>query len=177
MRIRNQLLSLAAMTLIAVPAAQAEVYFGASVSNSSYDYENVDNSNGWKAFGGVRLDNGLYFEAQYHELGTADVSDQPFELEFTSAAAFIGYQGRADRFGFFGKVGLHNTTTELRSTRGWGSEEEDSTGLALGVGLSFAFNKYLALRGELDGLMNVKDFSDSEDSSVWSGSLGLEARF
>ncbi|GEM_PF-2453322 len=163
--------------LLALPAAQADIYLGASGVRSSYDYDNIQDSTGWKAFGGVRLDNGLLFEAQYQDSGSADIGGQPYQLQFTSAAAFIGYHGQADQAGFFAKVGVHDTRAELRDDRGRSRGYADTTGLALGVGLSFAFNEYVALRGEVEGLLGVDDFSDRGDSNVWTAALGLEARF
>ena len=152
-------------------AARAEFFVGAGISNHSYDYYDVQNSNGTKLYGGYYTDKGVFVEAALVDLGNADVDRSNYKLEISGNTAFIGYRRvETSGMGFYGKVGVYSFDTKLNVAAG----TESGSGLAWGFGLTYPLNRNFSIRGEIEQYVGVKDFA--EDTSVTGGCLAIELR-
>ena len=155
--------------------AQAEVYVGAGISNSSYSYEDLDNSSGNKIYGGYRMPNGVFFEAARVDLGDTVSKLAPLGFQASGIAGYVGYaSGSGMGPDGFVKIGFYSFDTDLL-VNGSTVDTQSGSGLAWGFGLLVALNETFTIRMELDGYVGVKDFADND--SVYGGSLSLEARF
>lgn len=146
------------------------------MSNSSYDYSDLDNSSGYKIFAGYYAESGVFVEAATVNLGETDADGAPAGFEAGGLAAYVGYRGEppSGGFGFFGKIGAYSFDTDL-IVSGTTIATESSSGLAWALGISYAFNANVAVRGEIEQFVGVEDFAT--DESITGGSVSIEFRF
>lgn len=121
------------------------------------------------------MQDGVFLEVAHIDLGDTESDIAPIGLEISGFAAYVGYRNEvAPGFHFFGKLGLYSVDSELIDS-GSSIAERSGSGLGWGLGLSYAFNKTFAVRGELEQLVAVEDFAD--DESVTGFSISVELRF
>ena len=171
MKNKRTLVCVAALAGFFATSANADVFIGGGVSNNSYGYDNVENSTGSQLYVGYYFDSGVFLEISKVDLGEADIENDPRSLEMSGIAYYAGYKSETSPgFGWYAKAGMYSFETELS-----GTAKEDSSGLSIGAGIMYAFNKNFALRAGLQTFVGVEDFD--QDQSVFGGSVGLEARF
>jgi hypothetical protein len=156
-------------------SALAQGYLGAGVGLSLYDYEDVDDSTGYKFFGGFRPQGGLVgFEVAYFDAGEADISSLPgLSLNIDGFYGAATFNFDSGDWHTFLKAGLYSFDTELKGPGG--SITEDSTGFHWGLGFAFAMPQSLGVRFEIEGFEGVEDFAD--DGSLLTLGVGLQYNF
>lgn len=170
MKISRILLSVVFLGLFAT-SAHAGVFIGGGINNNSFGYDNVDNSTGNQLYAGYYFDSGVFLEVSRVDLGEGDVENTSYALDMSGMAYYVGYKSELPSgFGWYAKGGLYSIDTKVD-----GLGEESSSGLTLGGGILYAFNKHFALRAGLHMFVGVEDFD--QDESVVGGSLSVEARF
>jgi hypothetical protein len=167
----NKAVVCAAFASLFTTSVQAGVFIGGGINNNSYNYDNVENSTGSQLYAGYYFDSGVFVEIARVDLGEADVEATSVTIEMSGMAYYIGYKSELSTgFGWYAKGGMYSLDTEVT-----GLGEESSSGLTLGGGILYAFNKHFALRAGLQTFIGVEDFD--QDESVFGGSVSLEARF
>lgn len=164
---------------------------GLTVSGTSVD----DTDTGWKLFAGYQFNKYLALEGGYVNLGRFDatttvtaINGTPITPTSISAnikvkdGLYIDAVGTlpiSDSVSVFGKLGAYSLKTEL-SASGGGASASDSTrnsDLTYGVGVSYAINKDLQLRGEWERFEKVGDSNKTGQSDIDLLSLGLTYQF
>lgn len=175
MKTRNAV-SAVLVGILLTTTAEAGFFVGGGVSNSSYDYNDLDNSTGYKIFGGYYAQSGVFVEAASVNPGETEADGVSAGFEADGMAAFVGYRGEPPTggFGFFGKIGAYSFDTDLIIS-GTTVDTESSSGLAWALGISYAFNANVAVRGEIEQFVGVEDFAN--DESITGGSVSIEFRF
>src|SRR5262245_56727633 len=85
-------LAAACAALVLSTSANAGVYVGGGVSDSSYDYDDVQNSTGTQFYIGYVFKPGVFIEAAQVDLGDADVDDTSWTIEMKGTAFYVGYE-------------------------------------------------------------------------------------
>jgi OmpA-OmpF porin, OOP family len=147
---------LAAMT----GAVMAQGYIGASAGRSNWDADCAGttscNNSGTsaKVFGGYDFSPNFAVEGALVSLGTAKATVSGLNLELKASGFEIAAVGKAPlspNFALFGKLGLSMMNSDASVTgAATGSQSESGAGLMAGLGLSYAFTKNAALRGEFE---------------------------
>jgi len=174
-----------ALAIGSVYAAEPGFYLGASGGQSFIDdetdnYKIDDDATGWKAYIGYQFLPWLGVEAGYVDFGSYS-SDNLFEgteLDVINAdidgSAWEGFLVGSLPIGpvdLFAKVGAADITTEV-DTQNFGTDSENDTQLAYGVGAAYNFGKgHWGLRVEAEG------YDDDEVDNFYFLSAGLTYRF
>lgn len=137
-------------------------YVGASIGQSAYVEENVLGSEdfegtdfGWKIFGGYRFSRYFGIDVGYYDLGEPDdtISGINAKVELTGwNFSGVGVLPLG-RFEFFGRLGLFAWDGKATASVGSFSDTANDSGTdgSAGIGGSWAVNKKLRIRGELEG--------------------------
>jgi len=174
-------LVLAVLLLVAAQPAHAGVFFGASVLDTKLDADIAGTSSdfsasdsGEKVYGGFTFGKFFRLEASYLDLGSPDDSVAGIDVK-TDITAWDGFAVLAiplgKRFEVFGKAGyvLWKTKTDLSGAIS-GSEDDDGTDTAYGVGVALKLGEHLAIRGEYE------QFDLENVNSLDVTSIGLDIR-
>jgi OOP family OmpA-OmpF porin len=172
-----------ALAIGSVYAAEPGFYLGASGGQSFIDDEYTDNisvdddATGWKAYVGYQFLPWLGVEAGYVDFGSYS-SDNLFQgtnfdadLDLSAWEGFLVGTLPIGPVDLFAKVGAADLQGEL-DTQNFGSESENDTQLAYGVGAAYNFGKgHWGLRVEAEG------YDDDEVDNFYFLSAGLVYRF
>ena len=165
----------ASCSLFNLPALAADngIYLGASVGQSSVQYDDLDldfdaSATGFKVIAGWRFLDWLAVEGNYVDLGTGDdqVQGQRFETDIDgislSAVGFLPI-GPVD---LFARVGAIDWSADLSAPGTGFSGSDDGTDLTYGVGAQFRVWG-LSLRAEYE----IFDISDADTVDMISASV------
>ena len=151
-------------------AADNGIYLGASVGQSSVQYDNLDlnfdaSATGYKVIAGWRFLDWLAVEGNYVDLGSGDDNVLGTRVESDvngvslSAVGFVPV-GPVD---LFARVGAVNWNADFDAPNLGVSESDDGTDLTYGVGAQFRVWS-LSIRGEYE----VFDISDADTVDMFS---------
>ena len=165
----------AVASLLLAPAAQADsgFYLGASVGDTSVEFDDFDESDtSWKAFGGYIFDVPVVdfaVEAAYIDFGSqgGEILQVPAAIDATGLGAFGLVGVDFGVFGFFAKAGYVSWDADL--DLGGLSDSDDGTDLGYGVGFRLNFSS-LELRAEYE-------LFEFEDADVDMATVGVVWRF
>ena len=174
-------LSIISVVSIWCSPLHAEVYIGAGVGSSSFDYSDIDNGSAKKFHLGYRFDDKHYaVEIAQIDSGDADIDGGDFNsisveginlsLVYNTAATF----GKSEPLNAFFKGGIYQVDTEVDGIF-FSDMDDSSAGLSLGLGLEYAFTDFFSVRAEAEGLIAVEDFAN--DESVTFLTVGAQFHF
>lgn len=153
--------------------AEDSVYAGAAIGVSNYEYEDIDAAAATKLFIGYKMDNNFALEATLYDSGDADITSlSGFELntDGINLTAFYRLPTAGSDLTAMVGLGIYSFDTTVKTNSG--SVSEDGTGLSVSAGLEYALTENVALRGDIDFFVGVKDFADNESlDSVHIGIL------
>ena len=181
MKIKYYILAALFIVIISLPAlAQNKFYVGASIGENTIEENNViagedfdDEDTGFKAFGGYQFHTNFAVEANYTVFGDTEdtIIGIDTEVEFDSfGISLVGIAPISDRFDLFGKLGFAYWDARVKAS-GLGSDDEDGTDLAYGLGARFNFNETVSARVEYEGI----DVDDLDTADFIS--MGVEFNF
>ena len=133
--------------------------------------------NGFKIFGGYRVNRNFAVEASYFDYGAFKANGQTFGVPFTLSAdasawgaAALGILPVSERFSMFGKVGLLMTDMSAAAAGVGGAFAEDSedTGLHIGAGAMLNLTSNVAIRAE---------WERNDEAEIDMISVGIQVRF
>ncbi len=163
-------------------AAEPGFYIGGSAGQTFID-DQIDNTNiddddtGWKAFVGYQFLPWLGVEAGYVDFGSFSSDDLFENTNFNADVDVTGWDGflvgtlPVGPVDLFAKVGAIDLETEV-NTRNFGTESDNDTQLAYGVGAAYNFGRgHWGLRVEAEG------FDDNEVDDFYFVSAGITYRF
>jgi OOP family OmpA-OmpF porin len=169
--------------------AQVGPYVGASLGGSHYsipDVEGIDlcafascdtSDFGFKVFGGYMFTPYIGAELQYVNYGKATASLAGYNLEVKSSGVggFLVAQYPVDAFRVFGKIGFAYVDSKASSTiPGVGSESDNATNFAWGIGAAYMVNKNVGVRLEYEqAKWEIQGTSDTV--GLWS--IGVQYHF
>jgi hypothetical protein len=172
MRHRLPAIAAAALLGLFLPSSAAAFYVGASLSQTSAEFETALTSidaddSGWKAFAGISILKFLGVEASYRDFGNPEESQGASSVEAEITGYDLSALGRlplGKRFEVFAKAGYANLSTEASITDAGDTVEsdEDDGETFFGAGLSWKFGRRLGLRAEYE------EFDVDTSLSVWS---------
>ena len=160
-------------------AGAGDTYVGFSLGNISQDESgfDIDDTIGWKIFGGYALNDVLAIEGGYTSFGDADWTLSGFTLPpgVSTSLETTGFEIAAvgnfpinSQFSLFGKVGLLAWDAEVSASDSSGSASDSETGtdVFFGVGGQYEISGNLAIRGSwerytLDGDLDIDFLSAS----------------
>ncbi len=138
-------------------AGAGDTYAGFSLGNVSQDASgiNIDDTIGWRIFGGYALNDVLAIEGGYISFGDADLTVPGFSnvsasVEVTGfEIATVGNLPINSQFSLFGKVGLLFWDAEISASNSSGSASasETDSDVFFGVGGQYEISGNLAIRG------------------------------
>ena len=192
---------LAVAVLAASGSTFAEgVYMGVSYGNTDVDTgvsgltwtaRLDEDDNGWKIYAGMDINENVFVEAQYADLGeasltgnngdrfTADGTQYVFtannvsiKADATSLGASVGYKiPTASGFTPFAKIGLQRWESDTTVAAGGGgyTDNDDGTDLFYGAGVSYNVNESIAIRAEFE-----RYDIDSEDVDFLSAGISVK---
>lgn len=141
-------------------AGAGDTYAGFSLGNVSQDLSgfDIDDTIGWKIFGGYALNDVLSIEGGYTSFGDADwaLSGIPIPPGLSTSLETTGFEIAAagnfpinSQFSLFGKVGLLVWDSEISvfDSSGSVSESETGTDVFFGFGAQYEISGNLAVRG------------------------------
>lgn len=145
------------------------VYFGVTIGESEFDYDDVDNGDASIFRIGYRPDDGrLAYELSFLDTGDAEVTslaDIELQVETINLVITVNSSRRfPSRLNFFGQGGIYFADTTLSGP--FDSVSEDSNGLLLAVGAEVMLNRNLGIRAEAYNLLDVEDFANDESISI-----------
>jgi OOP family OmpA-OmpF porin len=165
-------------------------YIGGSIGQSKVDFcgdafpgANCDEKDTtWKVFAGYQINRNFALELGYIDLGEVSVSDPTGRIGLAATAwEFVGIGSIpiADRFFFFGKIGLYRAETELNAAAGTlvVNADESNTDLTFGLGLRYDFTRNLGVRLEWQRYSDVKGPSILDEGDIDVMSVGVIWRF
>ena len=139
-----------------------------------------DEADGYKIFGGARINPNLAFEASYLDMGEAtasnNVNNRTLGVTGLNFSA-IGIYPLSKSFELFGKVGLMFWEAESTLT-GVGSStvKVNDSDLNFGFGATYNVNKTFGLRAEYERFHNVS-YESSAETPVSYLSVGVIVSF
>lgn len=143
-------------TVFAAPAFAEQYYAGGQLSSNSSS--GSYSSNGFGAFVGYTLDDKWAVEGSYNLFGKK--SSGAYSSEFSALSVHGVYSHVInDKVNLLGKIGLTSTTFKYTApsynipgfgTIGGGSSSTSKSGLAYGIGASYAMDAKLSIRGGYD---------------------------
>jgi OOP family OmpA-OmpF porin len=131
----------------------------------------------FKLFGGYRFNRNFAIEGSYFDYGDVKVSGQTFGVPFTVSgdatawgAAAVGILPLNERFSVFGKAGLLITDTSVAGSGigGTGADDEQDTGLHIGVGAVFNVTRQFGIRAE---------WERNDEAEIDMLSIGVQVNF
>lgn len=144
--------------------SEGAFYGGGSVGQATYRCTMSDDdcsNDGWKIFGGYKINQNMAVEAGYYNLGEeeADYDTDYGKMHATGKASGIGVTGVysqpvAENFEVFGKLGAMFWNVEgeashvVEGTKISATDEEDGTSVLFGLGAAYKFNDNWGIRGE-----------------------------
>lgn len=164
---------------------------GLTASGTSVD----DTDTGWKLFAGYQFNPYFAVEGGYLNLGRFDahttvtaVHGSPITPTSVDARVkvkdglfidAVGILPITEQLSAFGKLGVYSLKTEISASAGGASASDNArnSDLTYGLGVSYSFNKELALRAEWERFRKVGDSDKTGQSDVDLLSLGLTYRF
>ena len=180
---RIQHIAVAALVAAGSMAAHAaDFYVGGSVGTSKAHYEDVpsgftldDTDTGFKLYGGAQFTPNFSLEGGYVDLGKATLSTSGVTGSQSGTGFFLDAVGEfplSKGFSLFGKLGVFHGESKIEAL---GLSDKDSgTDVKFGFGGSYAINKNLSVRAEIERFrFNV--FDDKGDVDLLS--IGLNYRF
>lgn len=175
------------LLVCAVEAAMAQVYVGGAAGRVSVDLDcsgivvSCETSDsGYKVFAGYGFSPNLSVEAAYLDLGTTStvIRSGPRipgtgRTSFTETAKgygvyVVGALYPVERVALFGKLGLASVDVKYEEAFGR-SSSETTTGLAFGLGASFALTKNLSIRAEWDRFTATYFFEERDVDLLTAG--------
>nr|CAA6821647.1 MAG: Unknown protein [uncultured Thiotrichaceae bacterium] len=170
------------------------IYMGGSIGQASYRCTMSDDdckNDGWKIFGGYKINQNMAVEAGYYNLGEeeADYDTDYGKMHATGKASGIGVAGVysqpvADNLEVFGKLGAMFWTVEGEASQEVGgtkvsiTDEEDGTSVLFGLGASYKFDDNWGIRGEWERYTaEYEDIDDGKDSEEDIDVLSVGATF
>jgi opacity protein-like surface antigen len=133
-----------ALLAISAQAQTAGFYAGAEVLNNRFTDNNSTTGGG--IFAGYRLGNGLAFEVNGNSLGTFGNGKDQISLSQMSVSALYALPV-SNTVSVYGRLGYGNIRVSQANNASNRSEKLDE-GMIYGGGISYQFNKQVAIRGE-----------------------------
>jgi opacity protein-like surface antigen len=141
------------MFFCGAPAFASDMYVGAKLGSTTYDYSGIMN-NGQSSFGlllGARVSPNAALEVEYHDLGgfegtTTIVTGKAFSLSGVASATL------SRELSLFGKLGISSTTLSEDAKPGFagGTVTYNNLGLNFGLGAQFNVSPFVGVRVGLD---------------------------
>ena len=165
---------------VGAPAAQAGIYFGASVGQAEVKEEDngfsfSSNDTAYKGFVGWSFFKFFGVEASYVDFGTQEDTPTPgtdLSVDVNAADAFVvGQLPLGKHFELFAKYGAiwWDSKTEIAGIPG--SESDSGSDPAYGAGVKFRFAHFFGIRAEYERF----DIQDTD--KVDMASVGAEFKF
>lgn len=189
---KNLLVSLIMVVGLAVGAsASAQVYVGGTVGQSKWNVDCKEagvtcdkSTNAYKLIGGYNIDKNFALEASYFSLGKMQANAKIGTVNASAEAKGTGFELAGvlkhdfeNGFGGFAKAGIARVkadTTANVPTVFKLSNDTTSTQPVLGLGVTYAVSKEIALRGEIES-RRIKIGDDK--NTVNTISVGLQYAF
>jgi len=154
-------------------AGAGDTYAGISLGNASSDLSglDIDDTIGWKVFGGYALNDVLAIEGGYTSLGDADWTLPGFALPpgVSTSIETTGFEIAAvgnfplnSQLSLFGKVGLFAWDVEISASSPSGSASDSTTGtdVFFGFGGQYEISGNLAVRASWERYAMEDDGED-----------------
>lgn len=148
-------IALAGALLLSATAVQGQDqwYFGLGAGRANYSGD-LDDSSGFKAFGGYRFNDWVGAQAGYVNLGEFDAEEGPGSVEIDGyEASVVGRVPVNPDFYLLGKAGLYVWDLSVNNLPG--VKEEDGTEGLVGIGGEFLLPSRIGLRVEWEKYANV----------------------
>ncbi|MDH5612697.1 MAG: porin family protein [Gammaproteobacteria bacterium] len=162
--------SLILVSLLSVYSATSQsdnsIYAGLTAGASSYNYNNIDPGTATKVFIGYKVNENIAIEATLFDSGEADITDPllPPGISLCSdglnLTAFYRLPTSGGDLTAMVGGGLYSFDTTLKGPGG--SISESGSGLSLAAGLEYTITENIALRGDIDMFLGVKDFDQND---------------
>ena len=154
------------------PVYAADGYIGFGLGQSEINQGLFgEYGNGFKAFGGVRLNTNIAIEAAYLDFGNPNQNLFGVETKYEAQAFAAWAKGLwpiSPHIGLFGKAGLANWKVDATTTV-FGSppskRSQDGTNFAWGIGVSFNYWDRFSLQLEYEDIN-----ADIDAITLWSAS-------
>lgn len=189
---KNLLVSMIMVAGLAVGAsASAQVYVGGTVGQSKWNVDCKEagvtcdkSTNAYKLVGGYNIDKNFALEASYFSLGKMQANAKIGTVNATAEAKGTGFELAGvlkhdfeNGFGAFAKAGVARVKADMSASVPSTfklSDSTTSTQPVLGLGLTYAVSKEIALRGEIES-RRIKIGTDK--NTVNTVSLGVQYAF
>lgn len=157
---------------------QVENYGGGSIGSSTVSglcgsLQNCDSSaSSWKLFAGIPVNENIFVESAYVNLGKQNAEDQNGDVTRKATAitmaALANYQMN-DQIQLFGKAGLARWTDKY--TDSTGSSKNTGTGILVGAGAHYDLGDNMGVRAEWERFKDVG--TDARKGDIDLLSVGL----
>jgi len=147
------------------------LYFGITVGESEFDYDDIDNGDTSIFYFGYRSDNSrLGYELSIYSSGDGEVTSLPdIELEVDSINLALTVNSSINNesaLNLMGKAGIYFADATLSGP--FDRVSESSKGFLFGAAVEFVLNRHFSLRADAQVLREVEDFANDESVSLFT---------
>jgi hypothetical protein len=157
-------------------SAEGNIYAGAAVGFSTFDYDDVDPGTATKLFVGFNVQDNIVLEVGLYDSGEADITSPFFtglslNVDGINVKALYVTPTSGDNMRVFVGGGFYNFDTTIEPT----NLTESSSGLSLHGGILIPLAENFSLRGDADAFVGVEDFD--QDNTIISLHAGIVLSF